>query len=157
MSDGCEHLHRRKTNLTPWNLNTLNLWMSRSNQVMMSKWIFCSMDFSDEAFFIPMHRNCRNACWKGWDWSRARAAISRCICWRGGWRCRESTRPTSAFPVPRPNTSHKHPTCCSWCCPSRRSGTKHAFASVLVWKMCMISNKRKSKMSTVMQSDTKMI
>lgn len=140
-----------------WNLNTSNLWMSRSNQVMMSKRIFCSMDISDQAFLIPMHRNYRNACWKGSDWSRARAAISRCICSRGAWRCRESTRPTSAFPVPCPNTSHKHPTCCSWCCPLRRSGTKHAFAFVLVWKMCVILNKRKSKMSTIMQSDTKMI
>lgn len=134
-----------------WNLSISNLWMIRSNQVMISKFISCNVSYSDDAFLILTHRNYRNACWKSLDWSRARAAIYRFICSRDGWRCRESTTP-SAFRVQRPNTSHKHPICCCWLL--RTSRTKRAFTSLCWRTSCTISIKREIKTSNVEYSQT---
>lgn len=137
-------------------MKSSNLWMIRSNQVMMSKFISCSVYFSDDAFLILMHRNYRNACWKSSDWSRARAAIYRSIYSHDSWHCRESTRPASAFRLQRPNTSHKHPICCSWCCLLRTSRTKRAFAFLpACWRMSRVmSIKREIKTSNVQCSQT---
>lgn len=125
----------KQRNVPLWNL-IFNLWMIRSNQVMISKCISCSVYFSHDAFLVLMHRNYPNVCWKSSDWSRARAAIYHFICSHDSWRCRESTGPASAFRVQRPNTSHKHPICCSWCCLLRPSRTERAFSFFFFLPAC---------------------